>query len=315
MQSQELHEWLDVMTGRSSQPSPGYSVISFPTEELRDEYLNDVWTRPEDEVRSILRNFLGYSRAANFVERLHLQRLKSIAKRSTTEGQEESWSSRFTEYERRLITSAAKSPDAIVWDGCTWVLDLLPHSPQEALNVIHAYLYAHAQFLPDGRIVGLGDAADVIRNRYVLQGSASAEALRELILGLHWRDFELLVAHLFRRMGYAVEVTPHQKDRGKDIIARQEGETVYVECKNWAGPVDANVVANLTGRIEIDRVTRGVVVGTSGFTTGPATATEVAAQSPFRMTLWDGTQLVQKLNQHVGSEWHRRVDRILMEER
>lgn len=315
MRDYDLNEWLDVMAGRSPQPSPEYWVIAFPTNEIRDDYLKDVWMREEGEVRKILRNFLGYSRPANLVDKLHLQVLRSRFNVDTEDTEEEGWSPRLTEYERRLIMSATIDPDATVWDGCTWILDLLPHSPQEALQVIHAYLYAHAQFLPDGRITGLSDAAELIRTRYVLQGSAAPEALRDLFLGLHWRDFELLVAHLFRKMGYSVEITPPQKDRGKDLIARKEGETVYVECKKWAGPVDANVVANLTGRIEIDRVTRGVVVGTSGFTSGPATATEVAGQSPFRMMLWDSDILIQKLNQHVGSEWHRRVERILMEER
>ncbi|WP_395939865.1 restriction endonuclease [Arthrobacter sp. CAN_C5] len=129
------------------------------------------------------------------------------------------------------------------------------------------------------------------------------------------REFEFLVAHIYRRMGYEVEVTPLQKDRGKDVIARKPGEVVFIECKNWRGRVNSDVVAALTGRVEMDRVTRGVVVGTSGFTSGHASATEVASFSPARMSLCDGDTLVRLLNQHCGSEWHRRLERLVFEER
>ena len=192
---------------------------------------------------------------------------------------------------------------------------MLPHSPQEAINAIHSYVLAHAQVLPDIRHSGLADAAELIRSRYILQGSESVESLTNLLLALQSREFEYLIAHLYRELGYEVEVTPFQKDRGKDVIARKSGEIVFVECKNWQGRVNSDVVVGLTGRVEIERATRGVVVGTSGFTSGPASATEVASLSPGRITLSDGAEIIRLLNQLSGSEWHLRVERLISAER
>ena len=112
-----------------------------------------------------------------------------------------------------------------------------------------------------------------------------------------------------------MEVTPAQKDGGKDVIARRPHEVIYIECKNWRGRVDSDVVAGLVGRVETHRVTRGIVVGTSGFTVGMASATAVAAESPARIALTTGRDLIEALNATLGTEWHLRLDRLLQEER
>lgn len=315
MPSYELGEWLEVQRGLAPQPSPDYLLVTFPNDAIRAEYLADAADRPEGEVRSVLRNFLGTSRSTDESDRLHLNLLKSRESARAYNERSTSWSPRFTEHDRRLIARAAGKSQVPTWEGCTWVLDLLPHSPQEGIDVIHAYVHAHAQVLADLRLSGLADTVELIRSRYILQGSASVESLTELLLAMQPREFEYLVAHLYRRLGYDVEVTPLQKDRGKDVIARKLGEITFIECKNWRGRVSSDVVAALTGRVEIDRATRGVVVGTSGFTSGPASATEVASMSPARMSLCDGAELIRLLNQHSGSEWHLRMERLILGER
>ena len=314
MPSYELEEWLEIQRGSTPQPSPDYLLAAFPTDDIRAAYLDTAADRPEDEVRSILRNFLGVSRSIDLHDRLHLAFLKS-RELATSDEETSSWSPRFTEYDIRVILRASGKSQLPTWEGCTWVLDLLPHAPQEAINVVHSYVLAHASVLPDVRHNGLADAAELIRSRYIVQGSQSVESLTGLLLALQSREFEYLIAHLYRELGYDVEVTPLQKDRGKDVIARKAGEIVFVECKNWQGRVNSDVVAALTGRVEIDRATRGVVVGTSGFTSGQATATEVASRSPGRITLCDGPEVIRLLNQHSGSDWHLRVERLISAER
>lgn len=314
--SNELDDWLAIHHSLSPADEPDVLVAAFPSEEIRMAYLSTAAERSEEEARTLLYSFLGESRSLPEYDRLNLVSLQhrglSVRGPSTDSG----WTPRFTEYERRLITSAAGRSSLPTWEGLTWVLDLLPHSPGVAIDVVHAYTLAHAQVLADVRLSGLSDAIELIRSRYILQGSESIDSLVAMLLTMRSRDFEFLVAHAYRRLGYEVEVTPEQKDRGKDVIARRNGEVVFVECKNWSNRVDASVIAGLTGRVEAARVTRGVVVGTSGFTEiGSATAKEVASDSPWRISLWDGTRLVQTLNEHAGSDWHLRVERIVEGER
>jgi restriction system protein len=145
-----------------------------------------------------------------------------------------------------------------------------------------------------------------------LQGRSDLSAKIDVLLSLGWRDFEFLIARLYVAQGYDVEVTPGQKDRGKDVIARRpSNEVVFIECKNWRGRVDAGVVVELVGRVDIERATRGVIVATSGFTTGRASAAEVAAQMATRISLIGGDELVQTMNTHLGADWALRVDRII----
>jgi len=200
-------------------------------------------------------------------------------------------------------------------EGLTWALDLLPHWPQEALQGIGAYTLAQAQILPDLAISALADASDLIRAHYITQGSEDIEKLVELILGLPSRDLEYLAASLYRKMGFDVEVTEAQKDGGRDVIATRPGEVIFVECKNWSGKVPVETVSSFAGRFTMENVTRGVIIGMSGFTTGYRAATEFAARRSARITLMDGVGFVTNLNENLGSKWHLHLERLLASER
>lgn len=266
-------------------------------------------------MRNVLRTFLGSSRTIDEYDRLQAHLLKLGRQCSPQELLDAESSPTFTEYERRLIRHFAAGSDVPTWEGLTWVIDLLPHHPEQAIAAIQGYLLAHAQVLPDLRLCGLADAADLIRVRYIIQGTATFDSLLELLLTINPRDFEFLVAHLYRSIGYDVFVTAAQKDGGKDVIASRDGEIIYIECKNWEGRVDVKVVAELIGRVEVDRVTRGIVVGTSGFTKGRSTATEFAVKNAARVSLVDGVELIRSLNANLGSAWHTRIERLLNEEK
>jgi len=89
------------------------------------------------------------------------------------------------------------------------------------------------------------------------------------------REFENLVAYILEDLGYRVHFTPRSKDGGKDIIANFQTPTgedciCYVECKrfNPDRPVGIEVIRNLYGVIELERVHLGMVVTTSRFTKG-----------------------------------------------
>jgi hypothetical protein len=73
----ELDEWVSVLEGRIAQPSQDYLVVTFPDDEPRDSYMSTVAERTEEEVRTILRNFLGGSRTVRTSDQLHLASLKA----------------------------------------------------------------------------------------------------------------------------------------------------------------------------------------------------------------------------------------------
>ena len=87
------------------------------------------------------------------------------------------------------------------------------------------------------------------------------------------RQFEELVAAIFRNNGFSVELTPRTRDGGVDIIAVENSaftgnSTHLIECKRYssANKVGIGVVQRLLGTVTQRRATKGVVVTTSSFT-------------------------------------------------
>lgn len=96
----------------------------------------------------------------------------------------------------------------------------------------------------------------------------------QLVFDLSSREFEEFIAEILSRLGYEVSLTPASKDGGKDLcVARKGGVGTFmylVECKKYspANPVKVNLVRQLSGVVQAERATAGILVTTSSFTRG-----------------------------------------------
>jgi restriction system protein len=200
-------------------------TYQFPTDRHRSQYLKSIGDRADEDVRFLLRNFLigsGTLGSDFFTARHLVHQLKSREP------------FRKTEFTRRLVGAALSKGRVQPWEGVTWVLDLLPESPRKALEVIDAYFDVHAAFMPDGRLAGMSDARSIIRSKYILVGDIDGcEGALDKVTP---REFEVLVAALYRSRGYTTRLTPATKDGGRDVIASKnrpgEKERCLVECKH-----------------------------------------------------------------------------------
>ena len=102
------------------------------------------------------------------------------------------------------------------------------------------------------------------------------------IRDLEWREFEELVAEIFRREGYTVtENIGTGADGGIDIRLRMNGKTYLVQCKNWkTQKVGVSIVREMYGILTAERANEVFIVCSGRFT--PA-ATEFAKNKPIKL--------------------------------
>ena len=112
------------------------------------------------------------------------------------------------------------------------------------------------------------------------------------------RQFEVLIAELFEKQGYQVELTPPTNDGGKDIIVRKGGQTCYVECKQHSN-------SNVVGRPLLQKLV-GAMHGNSekGFfvTTGTFAATALEYAKAANVELIDQNRLLKLFQQYFPSQ-------------
>lgn len=86
------------------------------------------------------------------------------------------------------------------------------------------------------------------------------------------REFENVMAEIYSKLGYKVELTQSTRDGGKDIIIRKPeilGDFIYyVECKRYdiTNHVGIGVMRSFVGTVDTDRVNGGILATTSSFT-------------------------------------------------
>lgn len=97
-----------------------------------------------------------------------------------------------------------------------------------------------------------------------------------LVHNLQPRDFEHLVAFLFKSYGYTVSLTP-ASHIGRDVIATYDHDGIgklsfLIECKRYAPdrPIGIDAVRSLHGAVVRSGATKGVLVTTSGFSKAAA---------------------------------------------
>lgn len=283
----KLFEWLHIMRNHDPDgPNPErVQTWSFPTDELLQEYVRIIGTRDQAEVMQILRCFMfdmtTFERDAD-----HLQR---IVARIGAGGPGVR-----NEFERRLFRPGPAHP------GARWIIDLLPFSPRLAIDAIDAYMLAHAQELPDGRFEGLSDAKTLIRAYFIGRDLTSAQAA---LASVSSREFEVLTAQLYLKLGYEVELTPSVADGGRDILARRldsgRQHVTLVECKHHGSPVGVRHVRALLGAVAHERANTGVLIASGSFTRG---ARNMADREP-RIELVDGATLCRLMDEHFSPDW------------
>jgi restriction system protein len=262
----------------------------FPSNRHREQFLESIRVRSEEEVRGLLRLFLMQSGTVGNDQYIRAF-LSAQPREHTLELMKKS------EFIRRLFV-----PPFLPWDGITWVLDLLPEQPSQALAALDAYFCAHAQHFPDGRLHGMFDAEAIIRARY-LQWDNS----RDVLLTLQPQEFEYIVAALYREMGYEPRVTQQTRDGGVDVEASREEpgarELVLIQCKRYKGTVGAPAIRELRGVVAERHANKGTVIATGGFTK----AARAFASKNTLIELVDFADLNVLLNRAFGPKWPKSV--------
>jgi restriction system protein len=186
----------------------------------------------------------------------------------------------------------------------------LVRDERASVNDIDAYLQsfsASGLVGPDGRPTGPGSPEE----RQLVSGVVIVtddlldriKAKPAEMYSLTPRQFEELVAELFRRQGYEVTLTPASKDGGKDIyVAKHEtvGALMYlVECKQFAPdrPVGVGLIRQLYGVVQQENATGGILATTSFFTKG---AKEFTEKVRYRLSLKNYIDLQKWVEQSRG---------------
>lgn len=109
------------------------------------------------------------------------------------------------------------------------------------------------------------------------------------LMALSPREFEKLVATLFKANGHQAQVLGGSSDHGVDILVlSDEKEKWIVQCKRYNGSVGEPVVRDLYGAMGHEGAQRAFLVTTGSFTTQ---AQEWAVGKP--IVLYDGPALVK----------------------
>jgi restriction system protein len=128
----------------------------------------------------------------------------------------------------------------------------------------------------------------------VVANSNAADVLN----GMSWPEFEMLVGEAFRLQGYTVtELGGAQADGGVDLVLRKGTESFLVQCKQWkAYKVGVDVVRELYGVMASRGAAGGFVI-----TSGTFTADAQDFVKGLNVKLVDGPKLFGLIQQAKGS--------------
>lgn len=267
-----------------------YPGNCFPSDEVMKGFIDEVERFSDFQINLTIRSFIVHS------GNLPMDEIIRTGIESAQSQNIETLNSRFLE---RLMEEELET-----WEGITWILDLIPINPKRAIDVIENYIIAHFPHLSDNMIFGLEDSIAIIEAKYI-----DIEKSKALYSNIDPRNFEILVARLYDKMGYTVEVTRYKKDGGKDIIAWKDDvgdkQRIVIECKNYIKTkVTVRTVRELLGVVHLNpQYNKGILVTSSDFT--HATISEFE-KSP-HIELINHKMLTKLLNTYLGNSWEENI--------
>jgi HJR/Mrr/RecB family endonuclease len=155
-------------------------------------------------------------------------------------------------------------------------------------TIIGLFIFTVVVFIVDNRMTPKMKEAELSLDLIRLRTYTNKNELRYMT----HRDFEYYVADFLRlTRDLKTYVTQAAKDGGKDIIAFDDDEKIYVEVKHWKGNVGRPAIQKLNGAMLADKVRRGYFITSSGFTKD---ALEYAQKT--NITLINGDDLIKQLH-------------------
>ena len=306
-ESISLADWLSqVFAEGDAFDSGDESVLPacyFPTDEIREEYISTIDSRPEDEVRRLIRRMLMPPGSFSDDEASFIVYLRMLNEKNPDEATLE-WLNRArqSEHMQNVIAWFTRSSKVPPEPGTRWVLNLLPDHARMALNVLEAHFVAYIRHFHDLMDYALSDVEAIIRARYIGVPESTAERV-QILYDLSSRGFEQIVEHLYSAMNFDTQLTAPSGDGGRDIIAAStetgQRARLLVECKRYQGRVGVGIVRELLGVVATERANKGVLVTTADFTRG---AQKLESDDP-RIELISGSRLVLLMNEYLGNTW------------
>jgi len=114
----------------------------------------------------------------------------------------------------------------------------------------------------------VGAVGSFVKRRQAAQLHSDAANRADGIAQMSWREFEVLVAEHFRRLGFSViETGGGGPDGGVDVLLKKGSDRYLVQCKHWrARRVGVEPVRELYGVMAAQRMAGGFVVTSGDFT-------------------------------------------------
>lgn len=114
------------------------------------------------------------------------------------------------------------------------------------------------------------------------------------------REFEEVIAEIFRDKGFSVALTPRTRDGGKDVIAIENNDLgieskYFIECKRYSptNKVGVDIVRSLYGvQNSRDSANKSIIATTSTFTSGARKFAEEETRSRWEMSLKDYSDVI-----------------------
>ena len=188
----------------------------------------------------------------------------------------------------------------LVWPLSTLLVSYF-NSATPASTILAALAQALAQGIPHIApilalvfcLLAAASASRSWRRGKLFRNQTSLQDIRDL----SWQDFERFVSEFNRQKGYAIEETELDgPDGGIDLIAKKNGATFLVQCKNWhTGKVGVRVIRELLGLVEEHGAAGGKLVISGEFT---ADGWKYAKQP--KLELIDGKRLISLVNRIKG---------------
>lgn len=108
---------------------------------------------------------------------------------------------------------------------------------------------------------------------------------------MNGRQFEMFVAKLFEKMGYATEVTAKSGDQGIDVIVKDDNIKIGIQAKCFSNKVSNKAVQEVVAGLRYHKCRKGMVISNNYFT---QSARDLASANGIE--LWDRDVLIKKIS-------------------